>query len=142
MANKLDEVMKMTRLKRVGTTYLPVSNLKKATEWYTSNLEAEISYHDDEKTILNFADQSFFLIPAAPDQSNSFIDAKGTEWFGLGFEVDGEENLLTFHQDLLKQGVKAGDIESRGHAGKNFRFWDEDGNAFDVWSEWKERGET
>lgn len=129
----------MTTLKRVGTTYLPVSDLKKATHWYTENLEAEVSYQDAEKTILNLADQSFFLIASAPHQSNSFLDVHEQAWFGLGFEVDGEDSLLAFHEQLVRKGVQVGDIESRGHAGKNFRFWDEDGNAFDVWSEWKER---
>lgn len=92
----------MTTLKRVGTTYLPVSDLKKATSWYTENLEAEVSYQDAEKTILNLADQSFFLIASAPHQSNSFLDVHEQAWFGLGFEVDGEDSLLAFHEQCVE----------------------------------------
>ncbi|PDZ72095.1 glyoxalase, partial [Bacillus pseudomycoides] len=31
--------------------------------------------------------------------------------------------------------IKVGEIENRGHTGKNFVFYDLDGNKFDVWSE-------
>lgn len=139
MSNLYGEVNTMTILKRVGTTYIPVTKLAQSTQWYVKHLEAKVAYQDDKKTILNMADQSFFLIPSSQNQSNSFKDVEGNEWFGLTFEVDGEEALHSFHQNLKEQGVRVGEVESRGHAGINFRFWDEDHNAFDVWSEWKEK---
>jgi len=36
---------------------------------------------------------------------------------------------------LIDKGIKVGKVENRGHAGKNFVFYDVDGNKFDVWSE-------
>nr|WP_197140727.1 hypothetical protein [Lysinibacillus sphaericus] len=33
---------------------------------------------------------------------------------------------------MIDKGIK---VENRGHAGKNFVFYDVDGNKFDVWSE-------
>ncbi len=129
----------MVVLKRVGTTYLPVTDVQKAMEWYCTNLGAVCTYQDADKAILQLADQSFFLIPAAQGASNSFKDSQGNEWFGLTFEVDGPEALRDFQNQLKEQGVRVGSIEERGHAGINVRFWDEDGNAFDVWSEWRER---
>lgn len=129
----------MAELKRIGTTYLPVSDLARSKEWYVKNLSAEVSYADDEKVILNLADQSFFLIPSKSSETNSFIDVFGNTWFAATFEVDGEQALQALHYRLKANHVEVGSIEERGHTGKNFQFWDEDKNHFDVWSEWRER---
>ncbi|OXS74457.1 hypothetical protein B1B04_10165 [Lysinibacillus sp. KCTC 33748] len=37
--------------------------------------------------------------------------------------------------ELIDKGIKVEGIENRGHAGRNFVFYDVDGNKFDVWSE-------
>jgi len=120
---------------RVGTTYIPVTNVEHSADWYVANLAAERSYQDSEKAIINLANQSFFLIKANEDQSSNFLDYKGEKWFFITFEVDGMEALQKLHQDLKAKGVQVGDIENRGHAGRNFVFSDPDGNGFDVWSE-------
>jgi hypothetical protein len=39
------------------------------------------------------------------------------------------------NKELKELGVIVGEIEERGHAGKNFVFEDLDRNRFDVWSE-------
>ncbi len=39
------------------------------------------------------------------------------------------------HKDLIASEVKVDAIENRGHAGRNFVFYDPDENKFDVWSE-------
>ncbi|QTM99754.1 VOC family protein [Sediminibacillus dalangtanensis] len=123
------------KLIRVGTTYLPVADVNRATEWYVTNLDADLSYQDEEKAILNLADQSFFLVKAGEKQTANFLDATGKERFSITFEVDGLEALQAIRQQLLERGVKVGAIEDRGHPGNNFTFYDLDGNKFDVWSE-------
>ncbi|WP_449537672.1 VOC family protein [Ferdinandcohnia sp. Marseille-Q9671] len=132
------------KLLRVGTTYLPVSNVKRSASWYEENLGAILTYIDDDKAILNFADQSFFLVQAKEGQTSNFIDAKGNERFSLTFEVDGLQALEMLHKDFSERKIEVGDIEDRGHAGRNFVFSDPDGNKFDVWSElspqFKKRG--
>lgn len=50
-----------TLIKRVGTTYLPVGDPKTASQWYQEKLGAVEKYLDNEKAILDFAGQSFFL---------------------------------------------------------------------------------
>lgn len=120
---------------RVGTTYIPVTNVERSAEWYVTNLAAELSYQDADKAIINLANQSFFLVKASENQSSNFLDFKGEKWFSVTFEVDGMESLHILHQDLKEKGVRVGDIEDRGHAGRNFVFYDLDGNGFDVWSE-------
>lgn len=57
------------------------------------------------------------------------------EHFSITFEVDGVSALETIHKNFRDKGIKVGDVENRGHAGRNFVFYDLDGNKFDVWSE-------
>lgn len=120
---------------RVGTTYIPVIDVDIATEWYVTRLDAELSYKDNDKAIINLADQSFFLVKAIEKQTANFIDYKGKEQFSLTFEANGIDALENLHKELIKKDVIVGDIEDRGHAGRNFIFQDIDGNKFDVWSE-------
>ncbi|KAA0548559.1 VOC family protein [Bacillus sp. BGMRC 2118] len=120
---------------RVGTTYIPVTNVQMSAEWYVEKLGGKLNYIDDDKAILDLANQAFFLVKSTNEQSANFIDYKGTSRFSLTFEVDGMEALIHFRDELIKKDVKVGDIEDRGHTGNNFVFYDVDGNMFDVWSE-------
>jgi catechol-2,3-dioxygenase len=123
------------KLIRVGTTYVPVRNPNVSAKWYAENLGAEINYQDEDKAIMNLANQSIFLVKAMQNESANFTDDKGNERFSLTFEVDGTESLYKLHGEFKSLGIQTGDIEDRGHAGENFVFSDPDGNKFDVWSE-------
>lgn len=123
------------KLLRVGTTYIPVTNVELSSEWYVNKLGAELSYKDGDKAILNFANQSIFLVKSKEDQSANFFDIYGNERFSLTFEVNGLSALEDIHGDFKQSGIKVGEIEDRGHSGRNFVFYDLDGNKFDVWSE-------
>ncbi|WP_273853069.1 VOC family protein [Guptibacillus spartinae] len=122
-------------LLRIGTTYLPVSNVERATDWYVSNLRAELRYQDQDKAILNMANQSFFLVKAKETECANFYDREGREHFSLTFEVDGLQELEMLRDEFVAKKMRVGDLENRGHAGRNFVFYDLDGNMFDVWSE-------
>ncbi|MFG6115430.1 VOC family protein [Halobacillus sp. MO56] len=123
------------KLLRVGTTYIPVADVEEAKNWYVNNLDAELSYQDEDKAIINLADQSFFLVKTQENETANFIDQKGKAHFSLTFEVDGWNALEALHKELRDKGVRVGEIEDRGHPGNNFVFWDLDKNLFDVWSE-------
>ncbi|TXC92748.1 VOC family protein [Metabacillus litoralis] len=123
------------KLLRVGTTYIPVTNVQLSTEWYVNKIGAELSYKDEDKAILNLANQSVFLVKSNESQSSNFIDFYGTERFSLTFEVNGLDALEALHKEFINNEIRVGDIENRGHAGRNFIFFDLDGNKFDVWSE-------
>ncbi|WP_270181390.1 VOC family protein [Alkalihalobacillus sp. CinArs1] len=122
-------------LKRVGTTYIPVANPKDSSKWYQNVLGAFENYVDHDKAILDFADQSFFLVRAKEGERLGFTDYKGNQHFGVTFEVDGLNALRDLQAELHENGVSVGEVEDRGHAGNNFVFKDPDGNVFDVWSE-------
>ncbi|RAN88994.1 glyoxalase [Bacillus sp. SRB_28] len=123
------------KLLRVGTIYIPVTNVELSSKWYVNKLGAELSYKDEDKAILNFANQSFFLVKSQANQSLNFYDFCDEERFSLTFEVNGLNALESIHSDFIKKEIKVGEIENRGHTGKNFVFYDLDGNKFDVWSE-------
>lgn len=123
------------KLIRVGTTYVPVRNPNLSAKWYAEKLGAEINYQDEDKAIINLANQSFFLVKAKQKENTNFTDYKGNERFSLTFEVDGIDILYKLHEEFKGQGIETGEIEDRGHAGENFVFSDPDGNKFDVWSE-------
>jgi len=122
-------------LYRIGTIYIPVRNVKESANWYTKILGAKQNYLDDKKAILDLANQSVFLVEAAENQSANFFDSEGNEHFSFTFEVNGRKELEELHTHLAKLGVYVGEIEDRGHLGRNFIFLDLDGNKFDVWSE-------
>ena len=123
------------KLLRIGTTYIPVTDVDLAADWYVKKLEAELSYKDEDKAILNLANQSIFLVKSPEGQSSNFLDIYGSERFSLTFEVNGIKALEALHKDFKQSEIKVGEIEDRGHAGRNFVFYDLDGNKFDVWSE-------
>ena len=63
-------------------------------------LDAQLNYQDNDKAILNLADQSFFLVKAKNKETANFYDMNGNERFSLTFEVDGQEALKKLHQDF------------------------------------------
>jgi catechol 2,3-dioxygenase-like lactoylglutathione lyase family enzyme len=123
------------KLIRIGTTYIPVTNVELSSDWYINKLGAELSYKDQDKAILNFVYQSIFLVKSNENQSSNFIDIYGNEHFSLTFEVNGLTALEEIHRDFKENEIRVGEIEDRGHSGRNFVFYDLDGNKFDVWSE-------
>lgn len=123
------------KLVRVGTTYVPVQCVDQSAKWYAEKLGATINYQDDDKAILDLANQSFFLVKSQENENANFIDHRGTKRFSLTFEVDGIESLYMIHEEFRGYGIQTGEIEDRGHTGENFVFSDPDGNTFDVWSE-------
>jgi catechol 2,3-dioxygenase-like lactoylglutathione lyase family enzyme len=123
------------KLLRIGTTYLPVSNVELSSEWYVTKLGAVLNYKDKDKAILNFANQSFFLVKSKENQSANFYNTYGEECFSITFEVNGLNTLESIHREFQEKEIRVGEIENRGHSGRNFVFYDPDGNKFDVWSE-------
>ncbi|MEC2055998.1 VOC family protein [Peribacillus psychrosaccharolyticus] len=123
------------KLVRVGTSYFPVTDVVRSSSWYIEMLGAELSYQDEVKAILNLANQSVFLVKSQEGQTSNFFDSTGNERFSLTFEVNGLEALEALHREFSEKEIRVGVIENRGHTGRNFVFYDLDGNKFDVWSE-------
>ncbi|PFD37828.1 glyoxalase [Bacillus cereus] len=121
-----------SKLIRIGTTYLPVIDTVIASKWYVEMLGAELNYLDTAKAIINLANISIFLVKSKENQTLNFYDINGEERFSITFEVDGLDTLHALHLGFIKKGIKVGEIENRGHVGRNFVFYDLNGNKFDV----------
>ncbi|MGV2621996.1 UNVERIFIED_CONTAM: VOC family protein [Halobacillus marinus] len=119
---------------RVGTIYLPVCVVKRAKEWYEEKVGIRSHFVDRDKAIFDFANLSFFLVRSPSGQTSDFIDAEGVVRPSLTLEVDGVTELEEFRTRLIAAGVSVGELEDRGHPGRNFIFFDLDGNRIDVWS--------
>lgn len=126
-----------SRLMRVGTIYLPVTNPKRSASWFCSNLGAALGLLDEgnNHAIINLAHQSFILIQSESGMTSNFQTVNDGLMFPFTFEVNGEAELRELHKELMEKGVTVGEIEDRGHVGSNFIIVDPDGNRFDVWSE-------
>ena len=103
--------MVKVKLCRVGTIYLPVTDVVKSVDWYVQKTGAELSYQDKDKAILNLAEISIFLVRTDKDQTSNFLDIHGNERFFMTFEVDGLAALEQAHQELKELGCKLGEIE-------------------------------
>jgi len=94
-----------------------------------------LSYCDQDKAIPNLANQSVFLVKSKENQNSNFFDFNGDEYFSITFEVNGLDALEIIHRDFIKKEIRVGEMENLAHSGRNFVFYDVDGNKFDVWSE-------
>ncbi|MFD2614867.1 VOC family protein [Paenibacillus gansuensis] len=126
-----------SKLVRVGTIYLPVTNPRRTSEWFCTNLGAELIHLDEgnNHAILNLAHQSFILIQSEKGTLANFHTINDGLMFPCSFEVNGIEALIQLQKELQEKGVSVGEIEDRGHPGRNFIITDPDGNKYDVWSE-------
>jgi hypothetical protein len=93
-----------SKLVRIGTVYIPVQSVKAETDWYVTHLGAVVSYSDEDKAIVNFADASFFLVKARVGERNFFYDVHGKKRFPITFEVDGFDELMALHEQLKVSG--------------------------------------
>ncbi|MET4559821.1 hypothetical protein ABIA69_000964 [Lysinibacillus parviboronicapiens] len=69
------------KLLRIGAAYVPVIHVELSSKWYVNKLGADLSYQDEDKAILNFANQSIFLVKSKENQSSNFVDYYGEERF-------------------------------------------------------------
>lgn len=76
-----------------------------------------------------------FIVKSKENQSSNFYDIYSEERFSITFEVNGLNALEAIHRDFIDKQIRVGEIENRGHSGRNFVFYDLNGNKFDVWSE-------
>ncbi|QKS69973.1 VOC family protein [Paenalkalicoccus suaedae] len=122
-------------LQRVSTTYLPVANPTKSSDWYQRVLGAEESFADENKATIHLANQRFSLVRAKLEERANFLDYRGKERFSLSFEVNNEEELVTLRNNLSKKRVPVGEIKHLSTSECTFVFYDLDGNAFNVRSQ-------
>ncbi|WP_282033209.1 hypothetical protein [Metabacillus indicus] len=85
--------------------------------------EAHLNEHRFRQLIMDDSEKAcnLFLVAEADGKIAGFSRCEGSSLQRLAHQAEF--------------GVGVLQIENRGHAGRNFIFHDQDGNAFDVWSE-------
>jgi len=117
---------------RIATVYIPVSDFWKSKKWYENVLGLKWGGY-----CFNLdSGPSLFLCETKDHASPNFnfMTKDDYEMFVITFQTKSIEQLNEFHAHLKANGVEIEEIEDRGLCGANFRFYDPDGNKFDVWN--------
>jgi hypothetical protein len=130
-------VMNGKLMKCIPCVYVPVSDVVRSALWWeqTIGLEYAVPFTPgkDDHAAFKLADgQWMFLIKAAGNQTTNFtalIDGIPYENAAFCFEVREIEHI---YRHLKERNVRLGELEDRGGCGINFKFFDPDGNKFDV----------
>lgn len=128
-------------LKRVSHNYLPVTDLKRALEWYVKYLG--LKHISDNRTARNDGGililgngQWLFLLESKSNKNANFVtdewEGDDYEMFSLTFET---EDIIKLHESLRKSGTHVDPIVDHGDCGLQFKFKDPDGNKFNVWQD-------
>jgi catechol 2,3-dioxygenase-like lactoylglutathione lyase family enzyme len=116
----------------IATVYIPVSDFWKSKKWYENVLGLEWGGH----CFYLDSGPSIFLCETR-DHTNpnfNYTVKDGYEMFVITFQTRSIEQHQQFYEKLKASGVEVESVEDRGLCGDNFKFFDPDGNKFDVWN--------
>jgi|GEM_PF-683095 len=119
-------------LGRVDTIYIPVSDFWKSKNWYENVLGLRwggYCFYLDSGPSIMLCETKDHSIPKF-----NFIERDGYEMFVITFQSRSIDQHQQFYEKLKASGVEVEGIEDRGLCGENFKFYDPDGNKFDVWN--------
>lgn len=119
----------------IDCVYLPVVNQEETIKWYQEKLGFhwngfcfELGYGPD------------IMLVTVNDKEDANLNYKTDHWEGKDFEMyvlTYKSNNIEETYDTLKQrGVNVSEIKMYDGNRKCFRFYDLNGNRFDVWSGW------
>ncbi|MBB3112201.1 hypothetical protein FHS18_004287 [Paenibacillus phyllosphaerae] len=120
---------------QIDCVYLPVINEEGTIKWYEEKLGVRwtgFSFH--------LGNGPEIMLVTVNHKEDVKLTYQTDHWEGKDYEM----HLLTFksdnieetHSTLVERGVQVSDIKLYDGNRKNFRFYDLNGNRFDVWSGW------
>lgn len=127
-----------TLIDDVACIYVPVADVYRSIQWYAVNLGLVPSHHNAVRPGMPFViltyptDGPAIMLIQAPDTTcHNFYDTDGYERPLLCFSVRDIDRL---YRQMQANGVRleGEQLEERGGCGTNFKFYDPDGNKFDV----------
>ncbi|MEX3711494.1 VOC family protein [Cytobacillus horneckiae] len=115
---------------KVGSIFIPVTNIEKSTEWYQKNLGVKIIDHWEDGAGFYFPGSTtqLGLVQVETPQPSEFVIKGRKKNVYYNFIV---QNIEEAHQYLNNHGVVTTAIEDFDGM-KGFDFFDLDGNAFSV----------
>lgn len=117
-------------IEQVHYIRLPVKDLEFSAQWYRDVLGLQLLNITEERAIIKVNEGSFLLIlVSTEDETYAHFTIDNEDAFSIGFT---SPKLSTFHQHLMDNQVKVGDIlkDDDGHA--YFYFYDPTGNKLQV----------
>ena len=118
---------------KVGSIFIPVTDIEKSTEWYVKLLGAKVidSWGDGVGFYLPTGSTQLALVKVESPQPTEFIIKGDKKNCYFNFIVD---DIETAHQHFKNNGVVTTEIDEFGGM-KFFDFFDLDGNPFSVVNE-------
>ncbi|MEK4749864.1 VOC family protein [Niallia sp. FSL W8-0177] len=118
---------------KVGSIFIPVTDIKKSTDWYVKFLGVKIidSWEDGAGFYLPAGTTQLALVKVESPQPTEFIIKGDQKNSYFNFVVD---NIEAAHQQFRNNGIVTTEIDDFGGM-KFFDFFDLDGNPFSVVNE-------
>ncbi|MGF2616444.1 VOC family protein [Rossellomorea vietnamensis] len=115
---------------KVGSVFVPVTDLKKSSIWYEENLGVKKieQWEDGAGFYFSTSSTQLGLVEVAAPQPTEFAINREKKNVYFNFVVD---NIDDVYQHLQNKGVITTDIEDFGGM-RGFDFYDLDGNTFSV----------
>ncbi|MEZ2717984.1 VOC family protein [Niallia circulans] len=115
---------------KVGSIFIPVTDIKKSTDWYVKFLGVKIidSWEDGAGFYLPAGTTQLALVKVDSPQPTEFIIKGDRKNSYFNFVVD---NIEAAHQQFRNNGIVTTEIDDFGGM-KFFDFFDLDGNPFSV----------
>lgn len=118
---------------KVGSIFIPVTDIEKSTEWYVKFLGARVidSWGDGTGLYLPTGSTQLALVKVESPQPSEFIINDDQKNGYYNFVVD---DIDTAHQHFKNNGIVTTEIDDFGGM-QSFDFFDLDGNPFSVVNE-------
>lgn len=123
--------MQSRLIKEMHYARIPVTNLEAAVEWYVRCLGLEHAWSENGMAMVRQEPSPLLILMQADPGTYSHFTVDGEPVESLTFVSD---DLDRFHQHLAVQGVQVEPIRPVENGFRLFRFYDRDGNLFQVHS--------
>lgn len=119
----------------IDTIYLPVKDKQETINWYEEKLG--LTWNG---ICFNLGTGPTIMLVTATDPESANLTYLTNDWEGTDYPMQlvtfKTSDIDTAHQQLTARGVEVSTLNTYDNNRKNFRFYDLNGNRFDVWSGW------
>ncbi|TJY43848.1 VOC family protein [Cohnella pontilimi] len=130
MFQKNDQIVEF-----IDTVYLPVLNKQESIQWFQEKLGLQWNGH-----CFNLGSGPVIFLVQVKNKDDVKISYLTDDWEGIDYEMQlvtfRSKNIDETYKILKERGVRVSEVRMYDGNRKNFRFYDLNGNRFDVWSGW------
>ncbi|WP_123040546.1 VOC family protein [Cohnella candidum] len=119
----------------IDTIYLPVLDRQESIQWFQEKLGLTWNGY-----CFNLGSGPVIFLVPVKNKEDVKLSYLTDEWEGTDYEMQlvtfRSKNIEETHRKLQERGVNVSEVKVYDGNRKNFRFYDLNGNRFDVWSGW------